>query len=355
MIIFRQLYDARSSTYTYLLADEKSKEAILIDPVFEQMQRDAALIEELGLTLLYTVETHVHADHITSAWLFKQQLGSQIVLSKTSGVTVADLTVTKGDRINFGQHYLTVHDTPGHTSGCITLVLDDKKQAFTGDCLLIRGSGRTDFQQGSANTMYKSVYENIYSLPDECLLWPAHDYQGRTVTTVCEEKKYNPRLGSLASESDFVGYMQNLNLAHPKQIDQALPANMACGKTDSSIEMASKVNWAPLRYTYSGVWEIDPQRLEERIDQVQLIDVREESEYSGILGHIRSSKHIPLDQLLANVEQLSKEIPIVIVCRSGTRSAQAAVLLKREGFTEVANLAGGMINWQTNQLPVYKT
>ena len=354
MIIFRQLFDLRSSTYTYLLGDPDSKEAILIDPVFEQMQRDAALIEELGLTLLSTIETHVHADHITSAWLLKQQLGSQIVLADTSGVTTADLTVKHGDRIPFGQHYVTVCNTPGHTSGCITLVLDDNKQAFTGDCLLIRGSGRTDFQQGSAETMFHSIHTQIFSLPDDCLLWPGHDYQGRTVTSVCEEKRFNPRLGSTASESDFVGYMQHLNLAHPKQIDQALPANMACGKTDSSMEMVKKDNWAPLRYTYSGVWEIDPQRLEERIDQVQIVDVREESEYSGILGHIRNSLPIPLDQLLASIDQLSKEKPIVLVCRSGTRSAQAAVLLKREGFSQVANLAGGMINWQVNQLPVNK-
>jgi sulfur dioxygenase len=352
VLIFRQLFDLKSSTYSYLLGDSASNTAILIDPVLEQVQRDSALIRELGLSLLYTIETHVHADHITGAWLLKQQFNSQIIYSKAAAVETADVHVTQDDRINFGQRHVTIHSTPGHTSGCITIVLDDQTQAFTGDCLLIRGAGRTDFQDGDALTMYKSIQTSIFSLPEQCLLWPSHDYQGRTVTSVGEEKQFNPRLGGQVNETDFIGYMNNLNLPHPKQIDQALPANMMCGKLEHMSVKSSDSDWAPLRHTYAGVREIDAYQLEERVDTVQIIDVRKQDEYIGILGHIKNSKLIPLDDLTSKLELLSKEIPIVTVCRSGARSTQAAVLLKREGFDNVANLAGGMIQWNANQLPI---
>ena len=149
-MLFRQLFDPQSSTYTYLLADEETGEAILIDPVYEQARRDGALLAELGLTLLYTLETHVHADHVTGGWLLRQSTGSKFGLSANSGAVGVDLLLNHGEQINFGSRYLTVRTTPGHTAGCITFVLDTKKMAFTGDCLLIRGCGRTDFQGGDA-------------------------------------------------------------------------------------------------------------------------------------------------------------------------------------------------------------
>ena len=216
MLIFRQLIDPQSSTYTYLLGDRKSAEAVLIDPVFEQAGRDAALVGELGLRLVCTLETHVHADHVTGAWLLKQRLGSQIALARSSTAQGADRYLVHGDRVGFGGRHLQARATPGHTDGCLTYVLDDESMAFTGDCLLIRGSGRTDFQHGDAYVMYRSVHTQIFTLPEACLLYPAHDYRGLTVTSVGEERRFNPRLGGEIAESDFAGYMQNLHLPHPE-------------------------------------------------------------------------------------------------------------------------------------------
>src|SRR5436190_539753 len=263
MLVFRQLFAPTSSTYTYLLGCSVSGEAVLIDPVFEQVRRDAALICELGLTLQWTLETHIHADHVTGAWLLKQRGGSRIAVSAESGAEGADRYLRQGNRIEFGKRWLEVRATPGHTNGCLTYVLDDKSMAFTGDALLIRGCGRTDFQQGSCSNLYRSVHEQIFTLPDDCLLYPGHDYRGLTVTSVAEEKAYNPRLGGLLSESDFAGYMANLKLAHPKKLDVAVPANLQCGKPNDGASLMSDPNWAPLSYSFAGVWEIDPAWVEE--------------------------------------------------------------------------------------------
>ena len=224
MLIFRQLFDPQSSTYSYLLGDPRSREAVLIDPVFEQARRDAALVAELEVKLIATLDTHVHAYHVTGAWLLKQQCGSAIVISAASGAQGADRYLEHCERVNFGARYLEVRATPGHTAGCVTYVLDDESMAFTGDCLLIRGSGRTDFQQGDPRAMYRSVRSQILTLPPGCLLYPAHDYRGLTVTSVAEERRFNPRLGGEIGEGDFVGYMNNLGLPHPKLIDIAVPA-----------------------------------------------------------------------------------------------------------------------------------
>jgi glyoxylase-like metal-dependent hydrolase (beta-lactamase superfamily II) len=180
MLVFRQLFDPTSSTYTYLLGCSTSGEAVLVDPVFEQARRDAALIAELGLKLQWTLETHVHADHVTGAWLLKQKLGSGIALAAASDASGADWLLADGDRVTFGRRSLEVRATPGHTNGCVTYVLDDESMAFTGDCILIRGSGRTDFQQGDPRALYRSVRSRIFSLPETCLLYPAHDYRGLT-------------------------------------------------------------------------------------------------------------------------------------------------------------------------------
>jgi sulfur dioxygenase len=227
-MIFRQLFDSGSSTYSYLLADDGS--ALLIDPVLEQAARDAALIGELGLKLRWTLETHVHADHITGASIMKEWLGSGIAVSATANVTGADRVLSDGDKIEFGNRFLKVRATPGHTAGCLTYVLDDQSVAFTGDCLLIRGCGRTDFQGGSSAQLYRSIREKIFTLPDACLLYPGHDYRGLTVTSVREEKSYNPRLGLPKTEAEFAHCMANLNLAYPKKIDVAVPANLSCGR-----------------------------------------------------------------------------------------------------------------------------
>ena len=229
MLTFRQLADPTSSTYTYLLADPASAQAVLVDPVFDQVLRDAALLDELGLTLVATVDTHVHADHVTGAWLHKHRRGSLIAVSAASGAEGADRYLADGDTIAFGSRHLVARATPGHTAGCMTLVLDDASLAMTGDCLLIRGCGRTDFQEGDARRLFRSVREQIFTLPDETRLLPAHDYRGRMVTTVGEEKRFNPRLGMDRTEAEFVGIMRGLRLAYPKKMDEAVPANLLSG------------------------------------------------------------------------------------------------------------------------------
>jgi glyoxylase-like metal-dependent hydrolase (beta-lactamase superfamily II)/rhodanese-related sulfurtransferase len=348
MLIFRQLFDAQSSTYTYLLGDSASGEAILIDPVFEQVRRDAALIQELKLSLQWTLDTHVHADHVTGAWLMKQRTGSRIALSAGGGAAGADRLLRHGDQVVFGKRCVEVRATPGHTNGCVTYVLDDQSMAFTGDCLLIRGSGRTDFQQGDPRLMFKSVREQIFSLPAACLLYPAHDYRGVTVTSVEEERRFNPRLGGDIGIDDFAGYMNNLNLPHPKQIDVAVPANLKCGQPADAKTDKSDPQWAPLTFTFGGVWEIQPQALEEIAARVEIIDVREPAEFAGALGHIRGAKLIPLGALKQRAGEISRDKPVVTVCRSGARSAQAVVLLQKEGVRDIANLTGGMLRWRAD-------
>jgi sulfur dioxygenase len=346
MLIFRQLFDPQSSTYTYLLGDSDARAAVLIDPVFEQMRRDAALLAELDLRLLWTLETHVHADHVTAAHVLRRRLDSRIAIAAASGAQGADRLLAPGDTVDFGARRLEVRATPGHTSGCLTYVLDDHSMAFTGDCLLIRGSGRTDFQGGDAATMYRSVHEQIFSLPDSCLLYPAHDYRGLTVTSVAEERRFNPRLGGAVAPGDFVGYMANLRLAHPKQIDIAVPANLKCGKPDSDPAAIADPGWAPLTYTFAGIWEMQPQTLEDYSGPVQVLDVREPDEFAGPLGHIFGAKLIPLGALSGRVAELARDRPVVAVCRAGSRSAQAVSLLQQAGFTQIANLAGGMLRWR---------
>ncbi|HZP99958.1 MAG TPA: rhodanese-like domain-containing protein [Reyranella sp.] len=346
MLVFRQLFDPTSSTYTYLLGDSTTGEAVLIDPVFEQVRRDAALVSELGLRLLWTLETHVHADHITGAWLLKQRLGSRIALAEAAGATGADRALKDGDRVAFGKRTVEVRATPGHTNGCLTFVLDDESMAFTGDCVLIRGSGRTDFQQGDARALYRSVRSRIFSLPETCLLYPAHDYRGLTVTSVAEEKKFSPRLGGEIAEADYVGYMQNLDLPHPKKIDEAVPANLRCGQPGNGAAALSDPEWAPLRFTFSGVWEVEPHWLEENLGSVRVLDVREPNEFTGPLGHIRGALLVPLGELAAKAKDLPRDKPIVAVCRAGSRSAHATAILNKAGFTDVANLPGGMLRWR---------
>ncbi len=355
MLIFRQLFDPASSTYTYLLGDRG--QAVLIDPVFEHVRRDVALLRELGLALVATLDTHVHADHVTGAWLLKARCGSQILLSRDCSAANADRLLRHGDSVGFGQRHLEVRATPGHTNGCLTYVLDDHRMAFTGDSLLIRGCGRTDFQQGSPAQLFQSVRGQILSLPDSCLLYPAHDYRGLTATSVGEERQFNPRLGGDVDAGDFAGYMNNLGLPHPKLMDIAVPANLLCGRPADPVGVPSEPAWAPLTFTFGGLWEIQPTALEERIagprrGEVQVIDVREPAEFSDALGHIPGAQLLPLSQLTQRVGEIDPDRPVVAVCRSGVRSAQAVVLLQKCGFKDAANLAGGMLRWRAESCGV---
>jgi sulfur dioxygenase len=344
-VLFRQLFDPVSSTYTYLLADETTGRALLIDSVYEQFERDRALLRELGLTLVYTLETHVHADHVTAAWRMREALGSRIVQSARGGVECADLLVDEGDEVRVDAVALSVRATPGHTNGCVTYVSGNGRMAFTGDALLIRSAGRTDFQQGNALTLYHSIRDRIFTLPDDCLIYPGHDYGGRMVTTVAEEKRWNPRVGGEASEADFAGYMQNLGLPHPKQLEVAVPANLKCGQPASGA-LVEAPSWGPVIHTFAGVPEIDPTWVAEHRSAVTVLDVREAAERSGELGSIAGSLHVPLGELRERIGEVPRDKPVVCVCRSGRRSAQASLILEKAGIPDVGNCAGGMIRWR---------
>lgn len=226
---FRQLFDCESSTYTYLLADEASGDAVLIDPVIEHIDRDLELLRDLGLTLRFALDTHVHADHVTALGELRARTGARTVVSRRAGVRCADRLVGEGDVIAFGAHDLAVLETPGHTGGCVTYLLTDQSRAFTGDALLIRGCGRTDFQQGDAHALYRSVHDKLFTLPAGTLLYPGHDYKGRTVTSVEEELRLNPRLGGGKTCDEFVAIMSKLALPMPKRIAVAVPLNTNCG------------------------------------------------------------------------------------------------------------------------------
>jgi sulfur dioxygenase len=228
-MIFRQLIDPESFTYTYLLADEETRQAVLIDPVLEQIERDCALLGELGLRLHCTLETHVHADHVTASGRLRERCGSKIGVGARAGVGNADWALADTATVRVGDLQLEVLATPGHTAGCVTYLCREAGLAFTGDALLVRGCGRTDFQQGNAQTLFRSVRERIFALPNATLLYPAHDYQGRTVTSVAEEKRFNPRLGLDVAREEFLALMDGLHLPAPKRIGVAVPANLFSG------------------------------------------------------------------------------------------------------------------------------
>jgi len=351
--VLRQLFDVSSCTYTYLLGDRRSRHAVIIDTVFEQYLRDLALSQELGLKLVAALDTHCHADHVSGAWLMRQATGCAIGISKRYGEAVvgANLRLDHGDRVALGDSYLEVRATPGHTVGCLSFVTDDHRMAFTGDCLLIRGAGRCDFQHGDASTLYRSIKQQIFSLPDECLILPAHDYSGRTMSSVGEERVHNSRLGAGADERDFVGFMKNLDLPHPKQIAIAVPANLACGRPPDG-KVPKPADWGPVWQNYAGLLEIDPEWVAQHLSEVLVLDVREPEELDERLGWIGGAKSVPLDELRARLVEVAQDKPVICVCHSGTRSAQATVILQSAGFARVANLKGGMLRWQQTGLPV---
>jgi len=345
-MIFRQLYDAPSSTYTYLLADEKSREALLIDPVFEQSQRDLALLRELDLSLKLVVDTHAHADHITAAWLLQQKTGCLIALSADAGAENVDLLLKDGDEFGVQGVQLQARATPGHTHGCMSFVLSDHSMVFTGDTLLIRGCGRSDFQQGNAARLFQSITQQLFSLPDDCIVFPAHDYNGRTESSIREEKQHNPRVGGGANERDFVLYMNSMQLPHPKKIAEALPNNLRSGKPESGL-VPTEPDWADLRISFAGVTEVEPEWVIQNQPSVLILDVREAEEIEqDELDGVNSALAIPLSQLRERVSEVPKDKPVVTLCRSGKRSAIALNMLKDAGHTQVANIRGGMLLWK---------
>ena len=333
MLIVKQLFDENTWTYTYLIGDSVTRQAAIIDPVYERVDRDLALAQELGWELSLSLDTHVHADHITGSGVLRERvLGLRTVVSQVSDVACADHAVRDGDTIVVGQHAIEVLGTPGHTDGCLTFVMHDldKTYAFTGDALFVRGCGRTDFQSGDAQTLFHSVRDKIFALPDNTIIYPGHDYRGHSWSTVAEEKAHNPRLNLTVSEADFVTLMGNLKLSNPKLMDVAVPANLGCGvpKEDKS-----------------HIPERTPNEVSSKLNEYRLIDVRSELEFHGELGHIEGSELIPLETLAEASEKWDRQEQLLIICRSGNRSARACERLMGSGFQSVYNLKGGMIAW----------
>ncbi len=348
-MLLRQLFDRETWTYTYLLADEESGEAVLIDPVIDQLERDIKLLHELGLKLVYTLDTHAHADHITGSGLLRQRLGSKAVVGANAGAVGADVSVNDGSRLKFGAIELEVRATPGHTDGCVTYVTSDHKHAFTGDALFIRGTGRTDFQQGSAERLYRSVHDKIFTLPDDTIIWPGHDYRGLTYSTVGEEQRHNPRVGDGKTEAQFVEIMDNLNLPVPKKINIAVPANLHCGivpPASMSGDPLPERGWAAIERTPEGVPEVTIGWVAENKGAIRMVDVREIDEAESD-GTIEGVEVIPMGTVDEASKSWDKEEPVIAICRSGRRSGRVALELEKLGFKRMASMRGGMVAWQS--------
>ncbi|MEY4352470.1 MAG: hypothetical protein RLZZ609_711 [Cyanobacteriota bacterium] len=348
-LLLRQLFDAKTGTFSYLLADGESRQGVLIDSVFDQHDRDLALIHELAIDLVAVIDTHAHADHITGSWLMHLATGCAIGLAAAAKAENVSLPLQHGDHVAFGVRFLAVRSTPGHTDGCLTYVLDDQSLAFTGDALLVRGCGRCDFQQGNAHTLWHSITEQIFTLPDSCLLYPGHDYSGRSVTSVVEEKLFNARLGGTATERDFVGHMETMKLPHPGKIAEALPANLRSGQppTPASVE-----SWAPVELSYAGLPELTPAWVAAHRERLTVLDVRSLEEVTGPDGRVGHSLWIPLQELEARMEEIPSHQPLVVVCHSGSRSALATQQLIKAGRQHVANLRGGLSRWASEGYPL---
>ncbi|CEF66510.1 Persulfide dioxygenase ETHE1, mitochondrial [Strongyloides ratti] len=226
-VVFRQFFENITSTYTYIIGCEKTRNAVIIDPVLETVERDVKYVKELNLNLVYGINTHVHADHVTGTGALKNIFSSMKSVLCSYNKAKADIYINFKEKLQIGEIKLDFKSTPGHTEGCMIIISEDLESAFTGDTLLIRSCGRTDFQGGSPEKLYNSIHENIFTLPNHYKLYPAHDYNGVTNTTVEEEKKYNPRLTQ--DKENFIKTMNNLNLPYPKQIDKAVPLNIKCG------------------------------------------------------------------------------------------------------------------------------
>ena len=226
-INIRQLFDQETWTFTYLIFSNESKKSVLIDPVLEKISRDLTLVKRLGLSLVGVLETHVHADHITAADEIRTRTSTKIYYGSKTGVKGSDVLLNDGDQIQLGDHFITAIHTPGHTEGCTTYFIDDK--LFTGDTLFIGGTGRTDFQGGSASETFESCRNKLFSYPDSTLIYPAHNYEGLTVSTVGEERRWNPNVGDGITKQEFIDNEDNKDRLYPRRLDVAVPANMKCG------------------------------------------------------------------------------------------------------------------------------
>lgn len=337
-MIFRQLFEPVSCTYSYLVASRRGGEALIIDPVLERVDRYLQLMRELDLRLIKAVDTHLHADHITGLGALRDRTRCITVMGAQSKVDVVSMRIADGDKLQIEGVTLDVLYTPGHTDDSYSFLMGDR--VFTGDTLLIRGTGRTDFQNGDARAQYESLFGRLLKLPDETLVFPGHDYKGDTVSTIAEEKAFNPRL-QVKSADEYAALMGGLNLPNPKMMDVAVPANMRQGLYQEEV---ARHGWA-----FSAQ---EAQGLPGRPD-VALIDLREKSERERH-GVIPGSLHVPYGELQENISAggLLHELAqatakyLVFYCAFGERSAMAVRAAQDAGLARARHIQGGMDAWK---------
>ena len=337
-MIFRQLYDSVSGTYTYLIASRRGGEALIIDPVLEKVDRYLQLVRELDLRLVKAVDTHLHADHITGLGALRDRTQCITVMGEQTKADVVSMRVSEGDTLQVEGVSLDVLYTPGHTDDSYSYIMGDR--VFTGDTLLIRGTGRTDFQNGDARMQYESLFGKLLKLPEETLVYPAHDYKGDTVSTIGEEKRYNPRL-RVTSVDDYVALMNSLDLPNPKMMDVAVPANMKVGLAQEEI---ARRGWSvTVRQAISLVGQPD----------VAFVDLRERSERDRN-GVIQGSLHAPYPDLQDNIcrggmlHELASATNkrLLFYCAFGERSAMAVQAAQNAGLSSACHLQGGVDAWK---------
>jgi glyoxylase-like metal-dependent hydrolase (beta-lactamase superfamily II)/rhodanese-related sulfurtransferase len=345
-MIFRQLFDSVSGTYTYLLASRHGGEALIIDPVLEKVDRYIQLVRELDLKLVKAVDTHLHADHITGLGALRDRTHCVTVMGEQSKVDVVSMRLAEGDKLTIEGVALDVLYTPGHTDDSYSFLMNDR--VFTGDTLLIRGTGRTDFQNGDPRAQYDSIFNKLLRLPDETMVFPAHDYKGETVSTIGEEKAFNPRL-QVKSADQYAELMNNLHLPNPKMMDVAVPANIRQGLHQEEI---ARRGWA--------VSAAEAMSLVGRPD-VALVDLRENSERQKH-GVIPGSLHAPYPDLAENVRQggMLNELAratgkrILFYCAFGERSAMAVQAAQDAGLASASHIQGGIDAWKKAHGPLVR-
>jgi sulfur dioxygenase len=343
-MIFRQLFDASSGTYTYLLASRRGGEALIVDPVLEKVDRYLSLIRELDLRLVKAVDTHLHADHITGLGALRDSTRCITVMGEQSSVDVVSMRLSDGDMLRIEGLELQAIYTPGHTDDSYSFRMQDR--VFTGDTLLIRGTGRTDFQNGCPRAQYDSIFNRLLRMPDETMVFPAHDYKGDTVSTIGEEKRCNPRL-QVGSVDEYVALMNGLNLANPKMMDVAVPANMRQGLAQEDI---ARLGWA-----------VDATRAQAMVGSKDtvLIDLREKTERQKH-GAIPGSLHAPYSDLEENIQpggmlfELASATNrrLLFYCAFGERSAMAVRAAHDAGLEAACHIHGGIDAWKKADGPL---
>ncbi|MCA1362948.1 MULTISPECIES: MBL fold metallo-hydrolase [Bradyrhizobium] len=343
-MIFRQLFDSVSGTYSYVLASRPGGEALILDPVLEKVDRYCQLLRELDLKLVKAVDTHLHADHVTGLGELRDRTHCMTVMGDQTKADVVAMRVADGDKVTIEGLSLDVMYTPGHTDDSYSYLMGDR--VFTGDTLLIRGTGRTDFQNGSARAQYDSIFNRLLKLPDETMVFPAHDYKGDTVSTIGEEKRYNPRL-QVRSVDEYVELMANLKLPNPKMMDVAIPANMHVGLHQEELEKEGRALSA-----------IEAIRSLGRPD-ILLVDLRETNERMKH-GMLEGALHTPYPSVEESLKPggMLREVAaatgrrVVFFCAFGERSAMAVAAAKEAGLPNTAHIAGGLDAWKKAGGPV---